>query len=245
MANFWKIVNRLIRDADVLLEILDARLIDETRNSELEKKTAKAGKKLVYVINKADLVEKKILDRKKKTLENCVFVSSIKHHGSKMLREMILRLAGKDLVTVGVVGYPNVGKSSVINMLKGRASAPVSSTSGYTRGIQKVKATRRIMLIDSPGVIPFRRNEETKLALIGSLNASKLKDPDLDAMALIEKLKGAVEKHYGVEKGDDSEETLEKIAVKKNKLLKGGKPDVLLAARLIIQDWQKGKIRVL
>jgi len=216
MVNYWKIVNRLIRESDILLEVLDARLVDETRNPELEKKIDLAGKKMIYVINKADLVEKSSLDRKKRRMKNCVFVSSVKHYGSKILRELILRLADKELVTVGVVGYPNTGKSSVINMLKGKSSAPVSSISGYTKGLQKVKATRRIMLIDSPGVIPFRRNDETKLALIGSLNAARLKNPDLDAMALIENLEGAVEKYYEVEPGEDSEESLERIAISKN-----------------------------
>ncbi len=245
MVNYWKIVNRLIRDSDILLEVLDARLVDETRNPELEKKIDLAGKKLIYVINKADLVEKRSLDRKKRQMKNCVFVSSVKHYGSKILRELILRLADKELVTVGVVGYPNTGKSSVINMLKGKASAPVSSTSGYTKGLQKVKATRRIMLMDSPGVVPFRRNDETKLALIGSLNAARLKNPDIDAMALIDSLEGAVEIHYEVEPGEDSEESLERIAIKKKKLLKGDKPDVMTVARMMIQDWQKGKIRIL
>ena len=245
MANYWKIVNRLIREADIILEVLDARLVDETRNVELEKKIDLAGKKVIYVINKADLVDKSFLDKKKKEIKNCVFVSSVKHYGSKILRERILMLADNDLVTVGVVGYPNTGKSSVINMLKGKGAAPVSSTSGFTKGVQKIRVTRRIMMIDSPGVIPFKRNDETKLALIGSLNAAKLKFPDIDAMALIENLDGAVEKHYGIEPGEDSEESLERIAVKKNKLLKGGKPDVLLAARMMIQDWQKGKIKIM
>ena len=81
--------------------------------------------------------------------------------------------------------------------------------------------------------------------MIGSLNAAKLQNPDLDAIALIENLDGMVEKHYDIEPGEDNEETLERIAIKKNKLMKGGKPDVMLAARLIIQDWQRGKIRIM
>lgn len=244
MVNYWKIVNSVIREADILLEILDARLIDETRNLELEKKIETAGKKIIYVINKSDLTSQRFLEQKKKELWPCVFVSSVEHHGSKMLRELILRMTDKEEVTVGVVGYPNTGKSSVINMLKGKASAGTSPQSGYTRGLQKVKATNRIMLIDSPGVIPFKRDDETKLALIGSLNAAKLKDPDIDAMTLIESLHGAVESYYGIEPGEDSEESLERIALKKGKLKKGGKPDIMLTARLIIQDWQRGKIKV-
>ncbi|MBI5881377.1 GTPase, partial [archaeon] len=58
MANYWKLVNDVIREADILLEILDGRSIDETRNIEIEDKVKKSGKVLIYVINKCDLVDK-------------------------------------------------------------------------------------------------------------------------------------------------------------------------------------------
>jgi len=244
MANYWKLVNKLIGESDILLEVIDARMIDETRNIELEKKIEEAGKKFIFVINKADLADKKMLEKRKNELWPCVFVSALKYYGTAKLRELILRMAEKENVTVGVVGYPNTGKSSVINMLKGKASAGTSAHSGYTRGIQKIKVTNRIMMIDSPGVIPFKKDDETKLALIGSLNVAKLKNPDLDAITLIESLNGAVERYYNIEPGNDSEETLERIALKKGKLMKGGKPDIMLTARLVIQDWQRGKISI-
>ena len=65
MASFWNIVNKVIRESDILLEVLDARMVKETRNKEIEDKVKKSGKILIYVINKCDLVEKPTLERYK------------------------------------------------------------------------------------------------------------------------------------------------------------------------------------
>ena len=90
MANFWQLVNKVIREADVLLLLLDARLVEKTRNMEIEDKVRKAGKVLIYVITKSDLVDKQDVEKYKKTLKPCVFVSAVKHHGTTILRERIL-----------------------------------------------------------------------------------------------------------------------------------------------------------
>ena len=62
--SFWKTVNQLIREADIILEILDSRFVDETRNIEIEDKIKRAGKQLIFVINKCDLVSKDYMDKK-------------------------------------------------------------------------------------------------------------------------------------------------------------------------------------
>lgn len=253
MARFWPIVNRVIREADVILLVLDARLVAKTRHMEIENKVAGAGKRIIYVINKCDLIEDRKLEAVAKKLRPSVFVSATTHHGVTKLRNAILRVGrpvaeGKD-VLVGVLGYPNVGKSSVINMLRGRGSASVSSTAGHTRGIQKVRASTGIMMLDTPGVIPYREGGEegadTNLAIMGSRNPQSLKDPQRVASTIITELEGKVEEFYGVERdlNIDKEELIEKIALKRGRLLKGGEPDTLTMARTIIRDWQKGKIK--
>ncbi len=235
MISFWKSVNRVIKEADVVLEVLDARLIEETRNPEIEEKVRKEGKVLIYVINKADLA------RTKTSLKPAVVMDSRKHEGAKRLRELIMIVAKKKPVVVGVLGYPNVGKSSVINSLGGGGKAKVSSKSGTTLGRQDVRASKNLRLIDTPGVIPFREDDEVRHALIGSKNFYELKDPEQVAEHLIKSLDGAVEEHYNVEAGEP-EEVLEAVAIKLNRLKKGGLPDTETTARMLVKAWQEGRI---
>jgi ribosome biogenesis GTPase A len=242
MTNFWRVVNYVIDESDVVLEILDARLIDETRNIEIEEKVAMRGKKLLYVINKCDLADKAMLEEKKRTLRPSIFISATDHLGTTMLRQKILELASLSKVVVGVVGYPNTGKSSVINALSGGGKAPTSSQSGFTKGIQRVRAGPRIMLLDTPGVIPFKEGDAFKLAVIGAIDVSRIKDVESVALELIGRLGGAIERHYGVPQDPDVEKVLESIARKNNKLARGGVPDTAVMARMILQDWQHGKV---
>ncbi|MEK6886627.1 MAG: GTPase [Nanoarchaeota archaeon] len=240
--HYWGMVDDVIRQSDVVLEVLDARLIAETRNAEIEKRIEKMDKKLIHVVNKIDLIDKELIRDQVKGLSNPVYVSSKERLGTTILKTRIMEVGRKDIIVVGVVGYPNTGKSSVINALCGSTKARSSPTSGFTRGIQKVKAGYRIVLLDTPGVIPIDDQDIVRHALIGSKNAQNIKEPDLIAIELIRLLKGRIEKHYGVEPNDDPEVALEKIAVKLNRLKKGGVPDVDAVSRTIIMDWQRGRI---
>lgn len=239
---FWDMVDRVIANADVILEVLDARLIEETRNVDIEEKIKWANKKLIHVVNKIDLIDVSLIKEKLKELSNPVFVSSTQRLGTTILKRKIMEVGRKEIVVVGVVGYPNTGKSSVINAISGRRRAGTSPTSGFTRAIQKVKAGKRITLLDTPGVIPFEDNDVIRHALIGSKNAQQIKDPEYVAMHLIKRLFGRVEKHYGVETDEDLEVVIENIAKKMNRFKKGGTPDIDGISRTIIMDWQRGKI---
>ena len=246
MPNFWKAVNKVIEESDVILMLLDARLVDETRNIEIENKVKGHKKPLIYVITKCDLVDPGDIKQKKQELGLAVFVSAKDHHGMKMLRDKILIQAqrlGKKTAKVGVLGYPNVGKSSLINSLKGKKAASTSSLSGHTKGVQNVRADNRIMLLDTPGVIPYKEKDFMKHAFIGTLDHIKIKEPDLVVMELLERFPGKIERSYGVKEKEDKEETIEDIALKTNTLKKGGIPDVMRISQKIIRDWQAGKIR--
>ncbi len=241
MTVFWRAVNKVIKDSDIVLEVLDARMIDETRNKEIEDKIKKEGKQIIYVINKCDLISQAHAEMKKKELFPCVFISSKERLGTKMLREKILRYANKEQVKVGVVGYPNVGKSSIINVLKGVGSAKTSPESGYTKGIQHVRMSNRILLIDTPGVIPYKEKDESKLGKIAAKNFDVIKDPEGVAIQVIEENPDFIRKTYGIKYDSDAEKTLEDIALKFNKLIKGGMPDTIQAAKIVLKDWQRGR----
>lgn len=241
--HFWKQVNEVILRSDVILEVLDARMIDETRNLEIEEKIQRWGKKLIHVVNKIDLVDRNSIKDKLSELSNPIFVSSRERLGTTILKNKILSVGRREHVVVGVLGYPNTGKSSVINALAGSRKARTSPTSGFTRGIQMVKASERIMLLDSPGVFPFEEDDVVKQTLVGAKNFQDIKDPDSVAIELIKILKGRIERHYDVELLEDYDQTLENIAMKLGRLKKGGLPDVISTARTIIMEWQRGKIK--
>lgn len=245
MANFWKLVDRVIDEADIILMVIDARIIEETRNKEIERKVHGAGKTLITVINKADLVEKEKLEPYKKLLHPCVFVSAQKFYGMTMLRHTILRFSEGREVVVGVVGYPNTGKSSVINALKGKASAGVSSQSGFTKGRQLIRVDGKMIILDTPGVLADT-DEKKSARLVVTASTTETKDPEGAVFKLLETHKDILLKHYDVtiEKGADEEEILEAVALKLNRKKQGGLPDTLTAAKIILRDWQKGNIQV-
>jgi len=244
MRCFWKIVNEVIKESDIVLEILDSRFIEQTRNKEIEDKVRFENKQLIYVINKSDLVDKEILDKKKKILKPAVFVSAMKHQGTSILLKTILQFVDKkkERVIVGVVGYPNTGKSSVINALKGRSSASVSSIGGHTKSRQLIKITKQVYLMDTPGVYPYMEKDQTKHALISSIDFNKVKDPEDIIHKLYEAFKEIIEDHYKI-KTKDSDDFLEKVAKKLNLLKKGNEPDTNRAARAVLKEWQQGKLK--
>ena len=173
-------------------------------------------------------------------------------------REMALRKVGdpklkfreaKADIVVGVLGYPNVGKSSIINALAHKQKAKVSKKAGTTHGIHWISASNEIKLIDSPGVIPLKKDDELRYGLIGARDSQNLKNPEVVAHFLIELFletsKKNLEVFYNIEiQNENSEEILAKVALKKGKLLKGGIPDETKTAINIVRDWQQGKLRL-
>jgi small GTP-binding protein len=243
MANFWKHVNKVLRESEIIIEVLDARMIEETRNFELEKKIKENGKKILYVLNKCDLVNIKELKLNKMKLFPSVFISSRDKLGTTILKKKILEMSKGNSTVVGIVGYPNVGKSSLINALSGKGAAKTSSESGYTKGFQKIRVDPKILLLDTPGVLPRKEDDVAKHSKTGALSYGKIKDAETVALGLIEDEKDKIVKYYGIENEDDPEEILEKIAFKFKKLSSGGKANLEVAARMLLKDWQVGKIQ--
>nr|WP_275425588.1 GTPase [Methanosarcina horonobensis] len=254
MTSYKVLVRDVIKKADVLLEVIDARFPDETRNSEVEKEIIRLNKPFIIVINKCDLVSKEKLDKTKARLSRIaptVFVSSKDRSGTTMLRHQILASAcikGRDIL-VGTLGYPNVGKSSVINGVTGRHRASTSPISGHTKGVQHVDAGSRIMFMDTPGVIPFDENDEYVQGLLGIKDATHLQDPIGVALKIIEKLlaenKAALESFYSVTiETRNSYSVLEQIGKQCNFLQKKGEVDEMRTATRMINDWQNGLLLI-
>lgn len=232
-----KHVKEVIDECNVIVEVVDARDVEGTRSRKIESIVRRRGKKLILVINKTDLTKTFKIPK-----GNVVLLSATKRKGTKKLRDTIYALGrGEEKIKAGLVGYANTGKSSIINALGGKAKT--SSKPGFTRGKQWLKVTNKIMLFDSPGIIP--RNEgETKLAIKGAYDITKLKDPIGAAMKLIEKVgTKKLRKAYGVEEYEDSYEQLEELAGKWMMLRKGAELDLDRASKKLIKDWQTGKLK--
>ena len=246
MHKYDKIVDEVINESDIVIEVLDARYPYETRNIQIENIIRKRKKKLIYVLNKSDLLDA-VVDKINLDFEPYVFVSSKENLGTTRLRKLIISLVKKKPANIGIIGYPNTGKSSLINILKHKKSAGTSPHPGYTRGMQKIKIMEGIYLIDTPGIIPENEKNKMKHALLNVKNVSTMKDPDVIASKIIEKVlfkdKKTIENLYKIKiENENPFEIIEKIALKFNWLLKGGIPNIDLASRKIISDWQNGKI---
>ncbi|NPE30697.1 GTPase RsgA [Methanococcoides sp. SA1] len=254
MASYKLMVKDVIKQADILLEVVDARFPDETRNLEVERDVKRSGKPLIIVLSKCDLVSKETLQKAKSRLSKIaptVFVSSKERYGTTMLRHKILEIAdiqGRNIL-IGSLGYPNTGKSSVINGVAGKNKAGTSSISGHTKGVQIVKAGSRIVFIDTPGVIPFGDNDEYRQGLLGVKDSSHLSDPVGVAMKIVAHIcdnnKSVLEEFYNIEiKENDPEKVLELIGLKGNCLKQKGEVDEMRIAIKIINDWQRGKMLI-
>ncbi|KAF8621372.1 hypothetical protein AX15_007835 [Amanita polypyramis BW_CC] len=153
-------------------------------------------------------------------------------------------------VTVGAVGYPNVGKSSLINCLKRSKVCAVAAQPGHTKEIQSVQLERGLRIVDSPGVVfdddDFDDGKGSKKSNVLLRNVVRVEDVE-DPIAVVEEIlqrtpRETLQKLYNLPEYTSTLEFLTMLALTSGKLLKGGTPDVNSAARHILMDWNHQKI---
>ena len=145
---------------------------------------------------------------------------------------------------MGLIGYPNTGKSSIINTLRKKKVCTVEPIPGSTKIWQYITLMKRIYLIDCPGVVP-PNNEDTPedILLRGVVRVEKLENPEQYIAAVLQRVKPQhIERTYDIKGFDTATEFLELLARKAGKLLKGGEPDVDGVAKMVLNDFLRGKL---
>lgn len=250
----WNELYKVIDSSDVVIQVLDARDPLGTRSKLVEKylRTEAPHKHLVFVLNKVDLVPVWVTQKWVAILSSeyptLAFHSSITNPYGKGALINLLRQFGKlhsdkKQISVGLIGYPNVGKSSIINTLKKKKVCNTAPLAGETKVWQYVTLMRKIYLVDCPGIVPPSHETDSDMVLKGAVRTEYLKVPTDYIGQILERVKREyIVKTYQVDDWDTPEGFLESLGKRTGKLLKGGEPDCNAVAKMVLNDWQRGKI---
>ncbi|XP_020839288.1 nucleolar GTP-binding protein 2 [Phascolarctos cinereus] len=250
----WGELYKVIDSSDVVVQVLDARDPMGTRSPHIETylKKEKPWKHLIFVLNKCDLVPTWATKRWVAVLSQdyptLAFHASLTNPFGKGAFIQLLRQFGKlhtdkKQISVGFIGYPNVGKSSVINTLRSKKVCNVAPIAGETKVWQYITLMRRIFLIDCPGVVYPSGDSETDIVLKGVVQVEKIKSPEDHISAVLERAKSEyISKTYKIDYWENAEDFLGKLAFRTGKLLKGGEPDLQTVGKMVLNDWQRGRI---
>ncbi|KAL8742014.1 MAG: hypothetical protein Q9190_005448 [Brigantiaea leucoxantha] len=252
----WNELYKVVDSSDVVIHVLDARDPEGTRCRSVEKyiKTEAPHKHLIFILNKVDLVPNSIAASWVRTLSKeyptLAFHASITNSFGKgsliqLLRQFSSLHSDRKQISVGFIGYPNTGKSSIINTLRKKKVCTVAPIPGETKVWQYITLMKRIYLIDCPGVVPPNPNTtEEDILLRGVVRVENVENPHAYIPAVLKKTKPQhIERTYDI-RGYEGDATrfLELLARKSGRLLKGGEADVDGVAKMVLNDFLRGKV---
>jgi nuclear GTP-binding protein len=250
----WGELYKVIDSSDVVIQVLDARDPMGTRCKHLERHLRDncKHKHLILLLNKCDLIPSwatkgwlHVLSREFPTLAFHASVTNPFGKGSllSLLRQLARLKSDKQAISVGFVGYPNVGKSSVINTLRTKMVCKVAPIPGETKVWQYITLTKRIFLIDCPGVVYQSSDSETDIVLKGVVRVGNLEDATEHIGEVLSRVKkDYLVRAYRVKDWVDDNDFLTQLCRLTGKLLKGGEPDLPTAAKMVLHDWVRGRI---
>ena len=263
MAKTRRQIEEKLKLIDVVVEILDARIPVSSKNPDISEITR--GKPRVVVLNKSDLADENITKEwinfyKEQGVEVCL-ADCAKGKGinesiaavKRALSDKISQDAEKGMnraIKILVAGVPNVGKSSYINRLSGRSSAIVGDRPGVTKGQQWIRLKNGIELLDTPGILWPKFEDESvgiSLAFTGAIK-DEIMDVELLACKLSEFLNESYRDmlctRYKLENTDGllGYEIVEMIGRKRGFIVSGGEIDFLRASNILLDEFRGGKI---
>lgn len=253
-------VEEKVKVIDVVIELFDARAPKSSINEHLEKVIQ--HKKKLYVFTKADLADPEqtskwqkhfrtedsevlVVNVNDKNSYNSISNAVIRLGKTKWAKEMARGMKPQPIRTM-IIGIPNVGKSSLINLLAKRKAAGVQNKPGYTRGEQWIRVNKDFLLLDTPGILPMSYENQEKaanLALLGSIREDILPNNELVSVLLKflkEHYPNALKERFGIETIGEQKEVLEEIANKRGLLAGSGRLDILKAESLLLKEFKDG-----
>jgi ribosome biogenesis GTPase A len=265
MTKAKKLIRENIKCVDVVLELVDARLPVSSRNPLLQEVLGE--KPVVLILNKADLAEKKEtqkwLNFYREQDYAVIAFNSLQSKGQskkKKLYGMVRKQAQAELcrrkkkgiknnvVRLMILGIPNVGKSTLINNLKGRSVAVTGDKPGVTKGKQWIRLDNDLELLDMPGILwPKIEDSVTgyKLAVTGAIK-EEVYDSLVLALWLLDWLRqnkpGRIAQRYQVEEEKEAIDVLEDLCQKRGFLMCGGEPNLEKGAKILLAEYRSGKL---
>ncbi len=252
-------IKKKLKLVDLVIEVRDARIPDSSKNPAID--DILQGKKRLIVLNKEDLADESMTARWKNLLDkagfNAVLVSSASGKGIKKIPTLLKSLASADKpafrknmpLRLMVVGIPNVGKSTLINKISTRAATRTGNRPGVTRGEQWVKLVSGMELLDTPGILWTKLDDQEaafKLAVTGAIKYELLDDYNLSTKLLqylVEKHPDRLKERYSLETiTEEPEKLLLRIGKNRGALLPGGRIDTDKAAGIVLVEFRQGKL---
>lgn len=247
---------------DIVIELVDARIPYSSKNPDLD--TLAKNKHRILLLNKCDLADERATDIWQEYFEKQGFrvirINALRGNGlgevtetaRGLMKEKIEKLKARGRINVPIrsmiVGIPNVGKSTFINKYVGKVTAKTGDKPGVTRGKQWIKLKKDFELLDTPGILwPKFEDQQVglRLALIGAIKDEILNIDEL-ALELIailtEHYPGVLHTRYEVEEEQTPANIIEQIAVKRNCIQKGNELDYTKAANLLLDEFRSGKL---
>lgn len=262
MTKAKRMMQENIKLIDLVIELVDARIPMSSRNPDIDE--LGKNKARLILLNKSDLAEDRQNDAWAEYFRrqgySVVKVNSKRGGGIKSIQGVIQEACKEKIerdrkrgilnrpVRAMVVGIPNVGKSTFINALAGKACAKTGNKPGVTKGKQWIRLNKNVELLDTPGILwPKFEDQQVglKLAFIGSIKDEILNTEEL-AGELIKFLTthyaGILTEKYGIEEQEDAYGCLMEIAKNRHCLLRGNELDTEKAAMILTDDFRNGRL---
>ena len=262
MTKAKRMMEENIKLIDLVIELVDARIPMSSKNPEIDQ--IGRNKSRIILLNKADLADQKWNDHWAEYFKNKGFyvqeMNSKTGAGLKTIQGLVQNACKEKIerdkkrgilnrpVRAMVVGIPNVGKSTFINALAGKACTKTGNKPGVTKGKQWIRLNKNLELLDTPGIL-WPKFEDQKvgerLAMIGSIKDELLHADEL-AVALLSYLQKeypqTLKERYQINIEEDAYKTLESICISRKCFQKGEQPDILRASGMVLEDFRSGRI---